>query len=40
MTLSMCIKWLKWIKNMMIPGSDPDKALDMAIDYLEKTFVN
>lgn len=34
MTNQMTLKWLRWIKNMMIPGSDADKALDNAIDSL------
>lgn len=35
MTLSMTIKWLKWIYNMFPEGSEQSKALKTAIDLLE-----
>lgn len=35
MTREMCLKWLKWIKNMFIPDSEQDKAMDYAIKSIE-----
>ena len=30
----MVIKWLKWIKNCLIAGSEPEEAIDYAINSL------
>ena len=31
----MAIKWLKWIKNCFLAGSEPEEAIDFAIHSLE-----
>ena len=40
MTDEMAIKWLKWIKNCLIPGSEQDKAIDIAISSIESKNSN
>ena len=35
MTKHMCIKWLKWLQNCVVEGSEQYQALQFAIDYME-----
>lgn len=35
MTKPMVIKWLKWIKNCLLAGSEPEEAIDYAINVIE-----